>query len=37
MLKVSWIANSCNALLGFGGLIGASIRYNCYKSKNTDN
>lgn len=31
MFKVSWIANSFNALLGFGGIIGSSIRYSLYK------
>lgn len=39
LVKFSWIANSLNAVLGFGGIIGASIRYNFYKSKidDTDN
>ncbi|MEY8307822.1 lysylphosphatidylglycerol synthase domain-containing protein [Enterococcus faecium] len=33
LIKISWIANSLNAVLGFGGIIGASIRYNFYKPK----
>lgn len=33
IIKYSWIANSFNALLGFGGIVGASIRYNFYNSQ----
>ncbi|EIP8252510.1 UPF0104 family protein, partial [Enterococcus faecalis] len=33
LVKFSWIANSLNAVLGFGGIVGASIRYNLYKDK----
>ena len=33
IIKYSWIANSFNALLGFGGIVGASIRYNFYNTK----
>lgn len=32
LLKISWIANSFNAVLGFGGIFGASVRYNFYKN-----
>ncbi|MGX7172770.1 bifunctional lysylphosphatidylglycerol flippase/synthetase MprF [Enterococcus ratti] len=31
LLKISWIANSFNAVLGFGGIFGATVRYNFYK------
>lgn len=31
VLKISWIANSLNAVLGFGGIFGATVRYNFYK------
>lgn len=37
LLKISWIANSFNVLLGFGGIIGANIRYNFYKLYINDN
>lgn len=33
IIKYSWIANSFNALLGFGGIVGASIRYNFFCQK----
>lgn len=33
IIKYSWIANSFNALLGFGGIVGASIRYNFYNTQ----
>ncbi|NMP59533.1 phosphatidylglycerol lysyltransferase domain-containing protein [Enterococcus mundtii] len=36
IIKYSWIANSFNALLGFGGIVGASIRYNFYRPKIED-
>lgn len=31
-IKVSWIINSLNALLGFGGIIGSTIRYNYFQA-----
>ncbi len=30
-LKISWIANSLNALIGFGGVVGLTVRYNYYR------
>ncbi|MGX7031023.1 phosphatidylglycerol lysyltransferase domain-containing protein [Vagococcus zengguangii] len=30
MLKISWISNALNNLIGFGGIVGASIRYNYF-------
>ncbi|QIK56516.1 lysylphosphatidylglycerol synthetase family protein [Erysipelothrix sp. HDW6A] len=35
MIKVSWISNSLNNVIGFGGVIGATIRYN-YLEKFSD-
>lgn len=31
-IKISWIINSLNTLIGFGGVIGSSIRYNYFQS-----
>lgn len=31
-IKVSWIINSLNALIGFGGVIGSTIRYNYFQN-----
>ncbi|MEG0284984.1 MAG: phosphatidylglycerol lysyltransferase domain-containing protein [Vagococcus sp.] len=31
-IKMSWIINSLNALLGFGGIIGSTIRYNYFSA-----
>lgn len=31
IFRVSWIANSLNGFIGFGGLVGASIRTMLYR------
>lgn len=31
-MKISWIINSLNTLIGFGGIIGSSIRYNYFQT-----
>ncbi|MGX7025247.1 phosphatidylglycerol lysyltransferase domain-containing protein [Vagococcus hydrophili] len=31
-IKMSWIINSLNTLIGFGGIIGSTIRYNYFQS-----
>lgn len=36
IFRVSWIANTLNGILGFGGLIGAGIRFLLYKEHATN-
>ncbi len=31
-IKMSWIINSLNTLIGFGGIVGSTIRYNYFQS-----
>ncbi|MEG2708788.1 MAG: lysylphosphatidylglycerol synthase domain-containing protein, partial [Vagococcus sp.] len=31
-MKMSWIINSLNTLIGFGGIVGSSIRYNYFQN-----
>ncbi|MFB8733715.1 hypothetical protein ACEQPO_06395 [Bacillus sp. SL00103] len=35
-IRISWIANSFNSVLGFGGLSGAGLRTLLYKGYITD-
>ena len=35
-MKISWIINSLNTLIGFGGIIGSSIRYNYFQTYTKD-
>ncbi|MBF0714092.1 UPF0104 family protein [Gemella sp. GH3] len=37
VFKVSFMTNSLNMILGFGGIIGAGLRYYCYKPYSKDN
>ncbi|MFC6347733.1 phosphatidylglycerol lysyltransferase domain-containing protein [Vagococcus carniphilus] len=35
-IKMSWIINSLNTLIGFGGIIGSTIRYNYFQNYTTN-
>ncbi|MDT2849179.1 phosphatidylglycerol lysyltransferase domain-containing protein [Vagococcus carniphilus] len=36
-IKMSWIINSLNTLIGFGGIIGSTIRYNYFQNFTSNN